>query len=166
MYRFNAEDPRQSLYTPTTVGVIIGTCRISDLWWWMPFEEVCQESRTFAANWNSEVHFYFEHCHWQNALQGSCWFLVQDPLQPLHFWCSQQCKIWYNLVMCTCTVHTHKLSFAFSVSTRRLTQKCVNRYSHGFHPTHISQHMNKCHFLFYILYLCDEHNRKKLQHVI
>ena len=25
MYRFNAEDPGQSLYTPTTVGVIINS---------------------------------------------------------------------------------------------------------------------------------------------
>ena len=27
----------------------------------------------------------------------------------------------------------------------------------------ISKHMNKAHFLFYILYLCDLHNRKQLK---
>ena len=36
---------------------------------------------------------------------------------------------------------------------------CEELFSWLFKYACITQHMNKCHFLFYILYLCDEHNR-------
>ncbi len=55
---------------------------------------------------------------------------------------------------------TYLLSHCFLVDT----EICEQTFSWLSRYARITKHMNKPHFKFYVLYLCDLHNRKKLHH--
>ena len=43
------------------------------------------------------------------------------------------------------------------------TEICEQTFSWLSRYARITKHMNKQHFLFYLIYICDLHNRKRLQ---
>ena len=52
------------------------------------------------------------------------------------------------------------LNFSFSYTIQVDTEICEQTFSWLSRYARITRHMNNSHFKFYILYLCDLHNRK------
>ena len=67
--------------------------------------------------------------------------------------------IWRMYVQAFCkqyiTLYRKMLSLHLQVDT----EICEQTFSWMSRYARITQHMNRTHFLFYLLYLCDSHNR-------
>ena len=78
-------------------------------------------------------------------------------------WCKANCNP-YNLEHLNTVrdLRTFKAHFILSSAFFQIdTEVCEQTFSWLSRCACITRHMNKAHFLFYILYLCDLHNRKK-----
>ena len=142
---------------------------LSRLWltvWWIRSEVSAMQSQPQHVYPNSWALSYPQHCHWQITLQGTCWCLVSSKLWPtLVRWpqkgetkLQNEGQLWMNTSVCFCcgVRLLHTILYSGWHGNMRADLSWLSRYAR------ITQHMNRQHFLFYILYLCDAHNCKIL----
>ena len=88
----------------------LSSCRLYNLWWWLPPQEVRMQSQPQHVYPNSWALSYPQHCHWQITLQGTCWCLVSSKLWPtLVRWpqkgetkLQNEGQLWMNTSVCFC----------------------------------------------------------------
>ena len=86
-------------------------------------------------------------------------------------WCRQHCDPYHfveleevcNFIMITHTFCMHYFLTLYTLQHAQVdTEICEQTFSWLSRYARITRHMNKPHFLFFLLYVCELHNRKKL----